>query len=79
MIITKEGVSIGTSSFLSEYYVAKTMLIGMQKINHEKHEAAIKNRHANEAKRNMGQVKDGNAKKKTDRHTAATIIHIAIA
>lgn len=40
MIITKEGVSIGTSSFfLSGYIVAKTMLIGMQKINHEKHEA----------------------------------------
>ena len=25
--------------FLSEYYVAKAMLIGMQKINNEKHEA----------------------------------------
>ena len=53
--------------FLSEYYVAKAMLIGMQKINHEKHEAAIKDRHANETKRNMGQVKDGNAK---ERHEA---------
>lgn len=52
---------------MSGYYVAKAMLIGMQKINHEKHEAAIKDRHANEAKRNMGQVKDGNAK---ERHEA---------
>ena len=53
--------------FLSKYYVAKAILIGMQKINHEKHEAAIKDRHANEAKKNMGQIKDVNAK---ERHEA---------